>query len=182
MRPRAIVPILLLLGACGPQISVSRAPDAPIAAGSGWAFAPADRDGPKVADGAMQLPDSIARLLEEAIRDQLVAQGFPVTSRDSARFFVHYHVAQRMVLDTLPPREEPQGVRSAGRWGGYGAPEDLEGRVIAWNDGLLVIDALTPGGIVAWRGSIAGEVPEEAERRPREAVRDGVRLLLKRFP
>ena len=38
--------------------------------------------------------------------------------------------------------------------------------MITWEEGMLVIDALTPDRkVVAWRGTIAGEIPAKAETR-----------------
>jgi len=175
------------LSACGPTVSYQRAPDVRIAAGSRWAWSPPDSDGLKREQGAMVPEDSIARRISAAIEAELVAKGFPVTSVDQAQFLVHYHVARRNVTDTLPPRDDAAGsggvVRTPDGWGAYGNPEELAQRLISWEEGTLVIDALTTDGrIVAWRGIIAGEVPARAETRPAAAIRDAVRRLLKGFP
>lgn len=172
------------LAACGPTVQVIRAPDARIRDRAPWDWAPADRDGPSTAEGARIPDDSIAQKLRDAIEAELTARGHRRIDPDSAVFFVHFHVAQRPVTDTLPPRDDPPGVRQApGTWGRYGSPEELDNRIVTWQEGMLVIDAVTADrGIVAWRGIIAGEVPEGAERRPAEAIRLAVRRLLRDFP
>lgn len=172
------------LSACGPTVEYHRTPDVRIAAGSRWAFSPADRDGVPVSAGAVMPPDSIARILHEAIERELTARGFPRTDADSAQFLVHFHVAQRTVSDTLPPRDDPpSGVRATGQWGTYGSPEDIAERTVRWTEGTLIIDAVIPStGVVAWRGLIAGEVPARAERRAAPALGAAVERLLRRFP
>lgn len=170
--------------ACGPAVSVQRAPDLRLAEGSRWAWAPPDRDGLTAAEGATTPPDSIARMIRDAVDAELTAQGFKRSSPDSAQFLVHFHVAQRAVTDTIPPRDDPPGVtRAPDYWGRYGTPEEFGARLVSWEEGMLVIDAVTADrGIVAWRGIIAGEIPERAERRPAAAIREAVRRLLRDFP
>lgn len=175
------------LSACGPTVSYHRAPDVSIAAGSRWAWSPPDGDGLTRTEGAVVPEDAQARLISSAIETELVARGFPRTSPESAQFIVHYHVGRRSVTDTLPPRDDPTAsggvVRAPGAWGGYGSPEELADRMITWEEGMLVIDALTPDRkVVAWRGMIAGEIPAKAETRPEAAIRESVRRLLRGFP
>lgn len=131
--------------------------------------------------------DSVARRISRAIEAELVAKGFPLVSSDQAQILVHFQVARRNVTDTPPPREDPSTsggvVRTSDSWGAYGDPEELAQRTISWQEGTLVVDALTPDrGIVAWRGIIAGEIPEKAETRPGAAIREAVRRLLRGFP
>lgn len=163
-----------------------RAPDARIEAGTRWAWGPPDRDGLSRAEGALVPADSIDDLLRRVIEAELVAKGFPRAEPESAQFMVHFHVARRSVTDTIPPRDDPTtpGVsRAPGSWGSYGRPEDLADRLITWEEGMMIIDAIVPDrGIVAWRGMIAGEIPPQAEARPEAAVRQAVRRLLRGFP
>ena len=175
------------LTACGPTVSYQRAPDIRIEPGSGWAWSPPDQDGLTREQGANLPPDSTARLISATIERALVAKGFPRTSPESARFIVHYHVGRRQVSDTLPPRDDPTNpggaVRMPGSWGGYGSPEELAERTVTWQEGMLVVDALTPDGrIVVWRGTIAGEIPAKAETRPEQAIGEAVSRLLRGFP
>jgi Domain of unknown function (DUF4136) len=179
-----MVAALAAITACGPTVSVQRAPDLRLAEGSRWAWAPPDRDGLTAAEGAMTPPDSVARMIQEAVDAELASQGFRRTSIDSAQFLVHFHVGQRAVTDTLPPRDDPPSVtRAPEYWGRYGTPEELGERLVSWEEGMLVIDAVTADrGIVAWRGMIAGEIPARAEMRPAAAIREAVRRLLRDFP
>ncbi len=184
-RPLALLAAAAALSACGPTVRYDRAPDLRIAAGSRWAWSPPDGDGLSAREGAVTPPDSITRALREAIETTLAAKGFARTTPDSAQFLVHYHVGQRLVTDTLPPRDDPSpvGVRAPGTWGGYGSPEQLAERTVTWTEGALVIDALVPpSGVVAWRGLIAGEVPARAESRATPAIREAVRRVLRGFP
>lgn len=182
--PIALLAIAAALSACGPTVQYHRAPDVRIAAGSRWAWSPPDGDGLRSQEGATLAPDSIAREIRTAIEAELGAKGFALTRPESAQFLVHFHVGQRLVVDTLPPRDDPpQGVRAPGTWGGYGRPEELNERMVTWTEGALVIDALVPpSGVVAWRGLIAGEVPASAEVRAAPAIREAVRRLLRGFP
>jgi hypothetical protein len=187
LSPAVTLVAAAALSACGPTISYHRAPDVTIAAGSRWAWSPPDGDGLTRSEGAIVPEDAQARLITSAIESQLVAQGFPRTSPESAQFIVHYHVGRRSVTDTIPPRDDPSTsggvVRAPGAWGGYGSPEELADRMITWEEGMLVIDALTPDHkVVAWRGSIAGEIPAKAETRPEAAIRESVKRLLRGFP
>ncbi len=186
MRP-ALASVLLLtaaLAACGPTVSIQRAPDVRLAEGARWAWAPPDRDGLTVAEGATTPPDSIAWMIRDAVDAVLSSRGFTRSAPESAQFLVHFHVGQRARSDTLSPRDDPPGVvRAPGDWGRYGSPEEIAGRVISWAEGTLVIDAVTADrGIVAWRGMITGEIPEGAERHPDAAIREAVRRLLRDFP
>jgi hypothetical protein len=133
---------------------------------------------------AQRVPDdTVARTIRAAIEAELVAKGFPLASRETAQLHLHFHVGQRRVTDTLPPRDDPPSdVRAPGTWGGYGRPEDLE-RTVTWEEGMLVVDAVTTDrGVVAWRGLIAGEIPASAEARPAEAIRAAVKRVLRGFP
>ncbi len=170
--------------ACGPTVSIQRAPDVRITAGQRWAFGPVDRDGFTAAEGARIPPDSAVAIFRDALEAELTARGFPRTSPESAQFLVHFHVAQQRVVDTLPTRDDPPGgVRTPGTWGVYGSPEELADRVVSWEEGMLIVDAVTlDRGIVAWRGLIAGEIPERATMRPAPAVREAVKRLLRQFP
>ena len=189
MRPSIIATLVTAaaLSACGPTVSYQRAPDVRIDAGARWAWSPPDADGLKREQGALIPEDSTARRISAAIEAELVARGFPVVRPEQAQFLVHFHVARRTVIDTLPPRDDPQAtggvVRAPDAWGVYGNPEELAERLVSWEEGTLVIDALTPDRrIVAWRGIIAGEVPVKAETRPDAAIREAVRRLLRGFP
>jgi hypothetical protein len=128
--------------------------------------------------------DSIAAMIRSAVESELRAKGFALAAPESAQFLVHYHVGMRAHTDTLPPRDDPPGiVRAPGTWGRYGNPEELDARIVTWQEGLLVLDAVTAErGIVAWRGTIAGEVPAKAEVAPATAIREAVRRLLRDFP
>jgi Domain of unknown function (DUF4136) len=171
------------LTSCGPTVSYHRAPDVDLAPGTTWAWGPEDADG--LPDRtAQRIPDdTVARMIRVAVEAELVAKGFPMTSRESAQLHLHFHVGQTLVTDTLPPRDDPPtDVRAPGSWGGYGRPEDLE-RTVTWEEGMLVVDAVTADrGVVAWRGLIAGEIPAAAEARPAEAIRAAVKRLMRGFP
>ncbi len=182
-RPRvALAALALLAAACGPSIQYHRAPDVRLPVGATWAWGAPDHDGLSLRDGALVPADSVSRMISDAIARELTAKGFRRVDA-APQFVVHFHVGQRQVADTVPPRNAPDGVRMPGRWGGYGDPEDIATRTFTWEEGMLIIDALTPDGrIVAWRGVIAGEVPPEAARAPDKAIGEAVRLLLRGFP
>ncbi len=174
------------LAACGPTVSIQRAPDAPIPRAARWAWGAEDRDGLSTAEGARVPADSIARVIRAAIETELTAKGYARTAPESAQFVVHFHVGQRYVTDTVAPRDDPRApgaVRSTGGWGGYGDPEDIAERTVSWQEGMLIIDAIEPTrNIVSWRGIIAGEIPAKAERQPAPGIREAVRRLLRGFP
>ncbi len=182
----ALLVAAAVLTACGPTVMYDRAPDVRLAAGAPWAWGPPDGDGLSPREGGRVAADTAARRIMDAIEAELVAKGFPKVAAESARFLVHFHVGQRTVVDTLPPRDDPSApgaMRAPGAWGGYGRPEDIAERRIEWEEGMLVIDAVTVDrGIVAWRGLIAGEIPPEATVRPEPAIREAVRRLLRGFP
>ena len=189
MRPLRLASVLVVtaaLAACGPVVSIQRAPDAPIPRNAHWAWGAADRDGLSVAEGARTPADSIAALIRAAIERELAAKGFVLGPVEGARFVVHFHVGQRVVTDTVAPRDDPRtpgAVRSSGGWGGYGDPEDLADRTVTWQEGMLIVDAIDPQrNIVAWRGTIAGEIPANAERQPGPGIRAAVQRLLRAFP
>lgn len=184
--------VLILAGglaACGPAIRYERTPDRRIPAGARWAWAPADSDGYSAREGGLTAPDTIDRRIADAIEAELVAKGFPRTTPAMAEFLVHYHLARRARVDTLPPRDDqcPPGCvprwNRWDRWGWYGSPEEIEARIVQWDEGTLIIDALAIGeDVVLWRGVISAEVPTTAARRAAPAIRDGVRRVLKGFP
>lgn len=186
MRRSLLLVLAATLAACGPTVAYDRAPDAPIPAGARWAWGPPDQDGLSRADGAQLPADSISRAIRAAVEAELVAKGFPLAPAESAQLLLHFHVGQRHVSDTLPPRDDPAaqgGVRVPGEWGGYGRPEDLASRTVTWEEGMLVVDAvLADRGVVAWRGLIAGEIPPEAMRRPGPSIREAVKRLMRGFP
>jgi len=184
--------VLILAGglaACGPSLRYERSPDRRIPAGARWAWAPADSDGYTAREGGLVAPDTIDRRIADAIEAELVAKGFPRTTPAMAEFLVHYHLAQRARVDTLPPRDDqcPPGCTPRwdrwSRWGWYGSPEEIEARTVRWDEGTLIIDALAIGSdVVLWRGVISAEVPTSAARRAEPAIRDGVKRVLKGFP
>jgi hypothetical protein len=187
MRPIMTAGLAVLLSAgCGPTVMYQRSATAPIAAAARWAWGEPDRDGLSIKEGALVPTDSVARMIADAIEQGLTARGFVRTSPESAQFVVHFHVAQRRVTDTLPPRDDPTAsgiITEPGTWGGYGRPEDIDERAVTWEEGMLVVDALTPDGrVVAWRGMIADEIPPEAVQDPKAAIRKAVRRLLRGFP
>lgn len=186
MRSPLVLLLAATLAACGPTVAYDRAPDVRIAPGTPWAWGPPDQDGLTRADGAVHPADSVSRAIRAAVEAELVAKGFPLAPAESAQLRLHFHVGQRHVSDTLPPRDDPAaqgGVRAPGEWGGYGRPEDLASRTVTWEEGMLVVDAiLVDRGIVAWRGLIAGEIPPEAMNRPGLAIREAVKRLMRGFP
>ncbi len=171
------------LTACGPTVSYHRAPDVTIEKGTTWAWGPEDADGLPDRSAQRVPEDSVARMIRAAVEAELVAKGFPMVSRETAQLHLHFHVGQQLVTDTLPPRDDPPSdVRAPGSWGGYGRPEDLE-RTVTWEEGMLVVDAVTTDrGVVAWRGLIAGEIPAAAVTRPADAIREAVKRLMRGFP
>lgn len=184
---RFLPALSLIITACGPMVRYERDPNIRLSAGAGWAWGTPDADGLTLREGALVPEDSVARMISNAIERELVDRGFPKVRADSAQFLVHFHVGQRLVTDTVPPREdrdEPGGVRMPpGSWGGYGTPEELANHTYTWEEGMLIVDAvvLTPR-TVAWRGSIAGEIPAKAQRAPATAVGDAVKRLMRGFP
>ena len=187
-RSTHVIPALLLLAAaCGPMVRYERDATVRVREGAGWAWGAPDNDGLTLREGALIPEDSVARLISDAIEHELVNRGFPRVRAESAQFIVHFHIGQRLVTDTVPPtddRDGPGGVRTApGRWGGYGTPEELQRHTFSWEEGMLIVDAVVPQPrVLAWRGIIAGEVPERARRAPAAAVGEAVKRLMRGFP
>lgn len=174
---------LLALGSCEPFQQIERDDGPPIAPGALWAWSPPDQDGLAPGDGDLRPTPEVRSALAAAIESTLAAQGFRLTSSDSAEFFVHFHLGQRDVTDTLPPPGRSSRRAAGGAWGSYGRPEEMADRTITWREGLLILDALRAAdGSVAWRGILAGEVPPEVAAAPTPAVREAVRRLLAEFP
>jgi hypothetical protein len=175
-----------LLSACGPTILYDRDPVARIQPGTRWAWSAPDGDGLAFDDGAIIPTERSARLIAEAIEAELAARGFVRVATDSAEFVVHFHVGRRAVTDTVPSTRpvDAHVVRDApGTWGGYGRPETLDDRTMTWEEGMLIVDALTPDRrTVVWRGVIVDEIPAGAEDDPAPAIRRSVRKLLRGFP
>ncbi len=188
MRP---FPLLLLiaggLAACGPSIRYERAPDRVIPADARWAWSPPDSDGYPVTTGGTTVPDTIDREIADAIENELVARRFQRTTPELAQFLVHYHLARRARVDTLPPRDDtycpPGCARRWDPWWWYGTPEEIESRTVRWDEGTLVIDAVTPDGkVVLWRGVMSAEVSSRTTRDAGPAIRDGVKRVMRGFP
>lgn len=189
MRPSRLASVLVAtaaLSACGPTVSIQRARDARIPESARWAWGAEDRDGLTAAEGSRLPADSVADLIRAAVEAELAAKGYARTQPESAQFVMHFHVGQRFVVDTVAPRDDPRtagAVRSSGGWGGYGDPEDIAERTVTWQEGMLIVDAIEPmRNIVAWRGTIAGEIPARAETRPGPGIRAAVKRLLRDFP
>ncbi len=180
---------LLLLGtvgsACEPTVIIERDETVSLPSGARWAWSSVDTDGPARTQGELLPPADVHIILSDAITQGLEARGFHLPTADSAEFFVHFHVAQREVVDSLPPLGSGRviGDREPSEWGRYGGPEEIRDRTMRWQEGLLVIDALTADGRhVAWRGIISGEVKPEAARDPAAPIRGAVERLLAQFP
>lgn len=144
-----------------------------------------DRDGLTLREGAIVPNDTVAGIIARAIEAELIARGFNRVPRDSAQFLVHFHVGQRVLQDTLPILERgvPTGGTEPGDWGVYGRPEQVGERAVTWEEGMLIVDGLTPDGrVVAWRGTIAGEIPARAAKEPGKAIRAAVERLMRGFP
>ena len=177
----------LILAACGPDRAYQRAPGVTIPVGATWTWSLPDGDGVPPHEGGVTPDDSIARYIASAIEQELTSAGFPRTSFDSAQFVVHYHVAKRTVIDTLPGRDVPpvgtNPDRTIGTWSGYGRPEELDASIVTWEEGMLVVDFLPKDrSVVAWRGMIAGEIDSAAARRAAPAIREAIRRLMRGFP
>jgi hypothetical protein len=186
MRTQLVVPIAaaLLVAACGPDLAYERDPGFPIPAGATWTWSRPDGDGLAPHDGGITPPDSIARMIAAAIDAELTSAGYRRTGFDSAQFVVHYHVGRRTVTDTLPPRDPPRtSPTGTGNWAGYGRPEELGGNQVTWDEGMIIVDVLPRDrDVVAWRGVIAGIIPESAEQDAAPALRHAIRRLMRGFP
>lgn len=192
MRTSSIPLALALLAsaACGPDLLFERDPDITIPPRATWSWSAPDGDGLARDDGALTPPDSVARLITGAIERELVAHGHARVAPESADFVVHYHVGRRSVTDTLPwPERGARGAEArpggtaGGSWGAFGQPEEIGGRAVTWDEGMLIIDVLPrEGRRVAWRGVISGEIPAAAASRPADAIRSAVRRVLRDFP
>lgn len=184
---RGLIAVLLatLGGACEPTVVIERDEIHPIPAGATWAWSGADGDGLSAAQGNVNPDADVTIAMMDAITANLEAKGFRLTTVDSAQFFVHFHLGQREIVDTLPPLHETRGVtdRDGQGWGRYGDPESVRQRTMVWQEGMLIVDVLTGDGrSVAWRGIISGEVKTAARENPRAAVTTAVGKLLAEFP
>jgi hypothetical protein len=176
-----LIAAVLAAAACGPSIQYQRDASLPIPAGATWAWSAADADSPAPAEASAPAPDSIIRMFADAIEADLVARGFPRVSAGEAAFVVHFHLARRTMIDTLPLRDDAQP--QPGAWGVYGRPEAMGNRVVAWEEGMLVVDVMPRDRrAVAWRGIIADEIPAAAERNPAAGIREAVARLMRGFP
>lgn len=177
--------LALATTACEPTVIIERDETVSIASGARWAWSTPDGDGPNAAQGEVVPTADVHGIMSDAIVQGLEARGFRLTTPDSAQFFVHFHAARRLVVDTMPRVDAPRSVgdRDPQDWGRYGDPEQIRDRTMTWEEGLLVVDALTADGRkVAWRGVIYGEVKPQAERDPTSAIRAAVEKLLAQFP
>lgn len=185
LRPAILAAIALASTACEPTVIIERDETVRIPSGASWSWSTADGDGPSAAQGEVVPPPDIHDRLSDAIAQGLEARGFRLTTPDAAEFFVHFHLARREVVDTIPRTDAPRAVgdRDPQDWGRYGDPEQMRERTMTWQEGLLVVDALTADGRkVAWRGIIYGEIKPQAERDPTSAIRGAVERLLAEFP
>ncbi|MBA3853613.1 MAG: hypothetical protein C0503_04305 [Gemmatimonas sp.] len=185
LRLAALAALALAATACEPTVIIERDETVRIASGARWAWSAPDADGPSPEQGEVVPSPGVHDLLSDAIAQGLEARGFRLTTPDSAEFFVHFHLARRDIVDTMPPLGDPRAVgdRDPQAWGRYGDPEQMRERTMTWQEGLLVVDALSADGRhVAWRGIIYGEVKPEAERDPTSAIRGAVERLLAQFP
>jgi len=183
----AVLSAALTLTACGPSLQYHRDAGVPIPAAATWAWSEPDQDSPAPRGAVEAAPDSVHRFIADAIEAELTQRGFTRVRADLADFVVHFHVAQRTVVDTLPWRHDPTTSGGepppGGTWGGYGRPEGFGDRVVAWEEGMLVVDVLPRDRrVVAWRGIIVDEILPDAERDPRRAIGKAVRRLMSKFP
>lgn len=176
---------LLALAACEPMIIIERDEIATIPAGARWAWSIPDDDGLSPRDGDVEPTEAVASTLKQTITDELEARGYRMTTADSAQFFVHFHLGRRERVDTLPPTNPPRAVgdRDPRGWGAYGDPEQMRSNTMTWQEGMLIVDAITPDGKkVSWRGVLVGEIKPEAEANPAPAIRAGINKLFAQFP
>jgi hypothetical protein len=177
--------MLLAATACEPTVIIERDETVRITSGARWSWSAPDGDGPSIEQGELAPTPEVHDRISDAIAQGLEARGFRLTTPDSAAFFVHFHLARRTVVDTMPRVDAPRSVgdRDPQDWGRYGDPEQMRDRTMSWQEGLLVVDALSADGRhVAWRGIIYGEIKPEAERDPTSAIRAAVERLLAQFP
>lgn len=179
---RFLIATVATITACGPSLQYQRDAAIPIPAGATWAWSAADGDSPAPSDARTPPPDSIVQMFADAIESNLTTRGYPLVSAREAAFVVHFHLARRTMIDTLRPHDDvsPQ----AGTWSGsYGRPEEMGSRVVAWEEGMLVVDVMPRDRrTVAWRGIIADEIPEAAARAPVAGIRSAVQRLMRGFP
>lgn len=78
-----------------------------IASAARWAWSTPDGDGPNATQGEVVPPPDVHDIMSDAIAQGLEARGFRLTTPDLAQFFVHFHVARRQIVDTMPRADAP---------------------------------------------------------------------------
>jgi hypothetical protein len=178
--------LLAALASCEPTVVVERDETATIPAGSTWAWSLPDGDGLAPEQGDIAPTEPVAQAIVTSIEDALAARGYRRTALDSATFVVHFHLGRREVVDTIPiTNDSPRTVtdRDPQNWGRYGSPEAMGARTTTWQEGMLIVDALTVAdGKLAWRGIVVGEIRPDVENEPTAAIKAAVGRLFSRFP
>jgi len=178
--------LVVVLAACEPTVVVERDATAHIPDGATWTWSPPDGDGLTVDQGDVAPTEPVALAIANAIEAELVARGYRRTSPDSAQIVLHFHLGRREVVDTVQPTTgTPRTVtdRDPQNWGRYGSPETMGTRTMTWQEGMLIVDALTMAdGKLAWRGIIVGEIKPSVQNEPTAAIKDAVGRLFTQFP
>jgi hypothetical protein len=188
LRSAKAIPLLLasLLASCEPMVIVERDATARIAEGATWSWSIPDADGLAPEQGDVAPTEPVARAIAAAIEAELTQRGYRRTSVDSAAFVVHFHLGRREVVDTVAaPTRNPGTVtdRDPQSWGHYGSPETMGTRTVTWQEGMLIIDALTVAdGKLAWRGVIVGEIKPSTQNETTAAIEAAVARLIAKFP
>lgn len=187
-RRTVALPVLvaILLASCEPRVIVERDASARIPDGAPWGWSLPDGDGLSTADGDVAPTEPVARSIAAAIEAELARRGHRRTRVDSAAFVVHFHLGRRDIVDTVsPPVRSPGSVtdRDPQGWGRYGSPESMGTRTVTWQEGMLIIDALTiADGKLAWRGIAVGEIKPGTQDETTAAIQAAVARLFAEFP
>lgn len=168
----AALSALLVLSACetAPPVSVLQAPNASIAPGSTYAWAPLTAR--EMQPGDPRIDNDIIRgRIRSAVDTSLAAKGYRlVDDTDSAQLLVTYHVGLQQGTDyRVDSYGGPTGPVACGwrgcvggyGWGMYGPPMNADVRAINYTNASLILDLKErASGQLAWRATSTKRVTE----------------------
>ncbi|HEX6590446.1 MAG TPA: DUF4136 domain-containing protein [Moraxellaceae bacterium] len=184
-----LLPLTLLLAACGAQVVVEQDPAAHLPGPGTYAWGSASdhmpgEDNPRINN------DIIAGMVQTALDTGLAKRGYKPAEKGQAAWLVHYHAGlekqTQLVTEPMYPAAPrvvcgPYACGGGYGWGYYGPPEAVT-RTVTFHEGTLILDIhdATTNKLV-WRGTVSDDVNVNKPVNPAR-LQQAIDKLLQKLP
>ena len=174
MKPIKAILIIILMGACSPQIRVYTDHDPDYQVSSLASFDWAQKTNIEANSNPLYYNELTDKRIKKAVMEQLTSQGY-MHAEGNPDFIIHYHI---IVDDQSVVTTEPYGYYYGPYW------MRLRTHVYAYREGTLIIDIMDPvTNHLIWRGSaVAGLDGVYTADEREELIKRAVEKIFKHFP